>query len=214
MVNKKSPIGKFFPLTLITLICLVVLWQCSGNSGHDHDKKDDDKQEQTQENSEKETPMEMETSPEEGEMLEEGDNESLRFEDGTTASKIQAYLETGSGETSFVLDKVIAYDDNDIISEDQKKQLDNLAALLKAYPDKKIEVRGHSRAGDGVAEKTANKASSKGRALWVQGKLANRGVPGSQMKARGIGGAEPLEGVDPKDMSQRRISISFVTEEE
>ncbi|MEM7161728.1 MAG: OmpA family protein [Bacteroidota bacterium] len=207
MENNKRFGGKLIPLSLITLICLAVLWQCSGET------------KTAQENGEEAAGEAMEVVDEAMENVEETMNEvstemeetasdgELSFEEGSWAWTIQDYLTTGTGSKSFTLDKV-PYE-GDEISAEGKAQLDNLAALLKAYPDMNVLVKGHSRLGDNAVEKTTNKATSKARALWVQAKLSNRGVSGKQMKAKGIGGDEPLADVDGKDMSQKRISIEF-----
>jgi len=215
MENNKRFGGKLFPLTFITLICLAVLWQCSGEPKKTADNAGDAMSKTAEEMGDKADEMMDDTKDmmdkAEGEvsdametMATDGD---LNFDEGSWAWTIQNYLSTGSGENSFTLDK-IPYDSEEVSAEG-KEQLDNLAALLKAYPDMKVLVKGHSRVGDNMVEKKANKASSKIRALWAQGKLASRGVSGDQMKAKGIGGDEPLSGADGKDDSQRRISIQF-----
>ena len=131
----------------------------------------------------------------------------LGIDEGSWGYDVLEYMESGEGEKEFTLDQ-IPYEGEELTAEGEK-QLDDLASLLKQYPDLNVIVKGHSRSGDNAVEKTANKASSKARALWVQGKLGNRGVDGKQMQAKGIGGGEPLDGVDVKDMSQRRITIAF-----
>lgn len=214
MENKKRFGGKLFPLTFITLICLAVLWQCSGETktaGDAADAAGDAVAEAAGDMADAAGDMADAAADAAGEVSDAMENSAtdgdLEFDEGSWAWTIQNYLSTGSGESSFTLDK-IPYDSEEVSAEG-KEQLDNLAALLKAYPDMKVLVKGHSRVGDNAAEKTANKVSSKARALWAQGKLASRGVSGSQMKAKGIGGGEPLSDVDGKDMTQRRISIQF-----
>ena len=207
MENNKKFGGKLIPLSLITLICLAVLWQCSSETKTAEDAVDKAMTETMDTMEEVAQDAEAAANEVSTEMEETASDGELQFDEGSWAWTIQEYLNTGNGEKSFTLDKV-PYE-GDEISAEGKQQLDNLAALLKAYPDMNVLVKGHSRMGDNAVEKTTNKATSKARALWVQAKLSNRGVSGSQMKAKGIGGDELLEGVDGKDMSQRRISIEF-----
>jgi len=214
--NNRSS-GRYIPLALITIMCLAVLWQCSGNHDHDAEKNTDEMVDDANDQME-DTQDQMDDAMNGAEQNEENakvnddmehtaSDGDLNFDEGSWAWSIQHYLTSGSGENSFTLDKV-PYE-GDEISAEGKEQLDNLAALLKAYPDMNVLVKGHSRIGDNAIEKTTNKASSKARALWVQAKLSNRGVSGSQMKAKGIGGDELLADVDGKDMLQRRITIEF-----
>ena len=134
-------------------------------------------------------------------------SDELDFDEDSWAWLINEFLAKGEGNSSFTLNKIPF--EGDELDIEGKEQLDQLAAILKAYPDANVTIKGHSRSGDNVAEKTTNKTVTNGRAFFVKERLKSRGVPGSQMKIKGMGGAEPLDGVDPKDMSQRRITIQF-----
>lgn len=199
--------GKFFPLTFITIICLAVLWQCSGEP-----KTTGETMTEGSENTE--AIIDDDTSI--GDDVAVGANDlaamdaigdELTFTEGTWAWKLQDYLANGYGSQKFILDKLPAEEKE--VSAVGKEQLDNLAVLLKAYPDLAVEVQGHSRVGDGPSDNTTNRASSKLRAVWVQNKLAARGVSVKQMSVKGLGGNEPMKGVDGKDISQRRITVMF-----
>ena len=199
MENNKLFGGKFLPLTVITIICFVVLWQCSGETRSADDVIVD--------GADKTEEMVGDAADAAGDVMDAAADGELEYIEGTWAWELQDYLANGSGMKTFTLDKLPP--EGEEVSAEGKEQLDNLAALLKAYPDLEVEVQGHSRAGDNAAEKTTNQVSSKARAVWVQTKLATRGVSGKQMKAKGIGGKEPMEGVDPKDIAQRRIAVMF-----
>ena len=200
------------PLSFITIICLAVLWQCSGEtkSAGDAIAEGAENVEVMADDAADVTGDAVDAAGEavdeavQGTMTSDGERS---FAKGTWAWELQDYLSNGSGEKTFTLDKLPP--EGEEVSAEGKEQLDNLADLLKAYPDLAVEIQGHSRVGDGAAENTANQVSSKGRAVWVQTKLATRGVSGKQMSAKGIGGKEPMEGVDSKDISQRRITVKF-----
>ena len=218
-VAKKSFGNKFIlPILLLTCLFVVFYYINKGSSdhgdghgtthhddSHDHEEHHDSHANHNDHDHSHDHDHENEAHKTDAE-TEVASADGLNFEENSWAWTVQNFLANGTGSNSFTLDK-IPYEGEEVSAEG-KAQLDDLAALLKAYPDMKILVKGHSRVGDNMIEKKANKASSKIRALWAQGKLSNRGVSGSQMKAKGIGGDEPLA-VDPKDDSQRRITIQF-----
>ncbi len=218
---EKKPFGNKFilPLILLTGLFVVFYFINHASEGHDHHGDAHHTESHDADHHDHDAHMDNEHDhsdhhdhdhddhhhEETGNEMEK--NDGLSFEENSWAWSIHNYLANGTGESSYTLDK-ISYEGEELSAEGAA-QLDQLAKLLNAYPDMKVVVKGHSRLGDNAAEKTANKVSSKARALWVQGKLANRNVSGKQMKAKGIGGNELLNGVDPKDMSQRRVTIQF-----
>jgi len=214
---EKKPFGNKFilPFILLTGLFIVFYFINHASEGHDHHGDAHHAESHNRDHHDHETHMDGEhhhDNEHHDEHHEEVGNEmvkedGLNFEENSWAWSIQNYLANGTGESSYTLDK-ISYEGEELSAEGAA-QLDQLAKLLNAYPDMKVVVKGHSRLGDNAIEKNANKVSSKGRALWVQGKLASRSVSGKQMKAKGMGGTELLDGVDPKDMSQRRVTIQF-----
>ncbi len=144
----------------------------------------------------------------EGDATAGGDGE-LGFAQDSWGWNIYNFMETGSGSQSFNLDKIPLGEDEAEASAEGKKQLDDLAAILKAYPDMTCEVQGHTKEAKNPVGRTAKQVWSKGRALWVQGKLAARGVDGSQMKAKGYADKQLIEGVPGDDDSQRRVVVVF-----
>ena len=69
------------------------------------------------------------------------------------------------------------------------KQLEVIAALMKADPSKKLRIAGHT---DEKGEDDYNIRLSRGRADAVKHQLAALGVPAAQVETTGLGKAQPL----------------------
>jgi outer membrane protein OmpA-like peptidoglycan-associated protein len=69
------------------------------------------------------------------------------------------------------------------------KQLEVIAALMKADPSKKLRIAGHT---DEKGEDDYNIRLSRGRADAVKQQLAALGVPAAQVETTGLGKAQPL----------------------
>lgn len=134
---------------------------------------------------------------------------SLSFDEGTWAYSVLQGLKAGN-TTTFTLDQ-IPYDgsEEDELSDAANQQLDNLAEILKANPDWVIEVQGHTEKANNAVGATKKKATSKVRAMWVQGKLNLRGITGKQISSAGKGDDNLLSGLEPKDNKHRRITIAL-----
>jgi len=135
---------------------------------------------------------------------------NLNFAEGSWAHGLQESMDSGAEQT-FVLDK-IPFEGEDLSAEGNQ-QLDDLAALLKAHPNSRIVIKGHTKEAKNAVGRQGKKTTSKVRALWVQTKLSLRGVGGDQMRARGMADEELVEGIAGDDEGQRRISISLGTKE-
>lgn len=68
--------------------------------------------------------------------------------------------------------------------------LDNVAAALKANPDRDIIVEGHT---DSMGSTSFNEDLSQRRAVAVREYLIEQGVPAEMIRARGRGEEEPIE---------------------
>jgi OOP family OmpA-OmpF porin len=68
--------------------------------------------------------------------------------------------------------------------------LDQVAASLGAHPEIRVEIAGYT---DDQGARAANRRLSQARADAVRAYLIRRGVPGTQLVARGFGAANPLD---------------------
>ena len=164
----------------------------------------------TSENTEEEPAATEEVTPD---STEASTSEGATYEEGSWAYSLQEFLNSDeAGEKTFSLDQISLSDDD---SEDQEfsaegdKQLDELASLLRSYPNVKAEVQGHSKEGKNVVGKKAKKSWSKVKAFVVRKKLISRGVSEDQLRHEGYGDEFLLEGVDGQDDSQNRIMVKI-----
>lgn len=95
------------------------------------------------------------------------------------------------------------------IDQNSKNQIDNLAEILKAYPDIKVLLRGHT---DNTGSAEGNTKLSDSRAFAVKGELVRRGVEGSRISTKGMGSDAPIaDNATPEGRAKnRRIDISIV----
>ncbi len=129
---------------------------------------------------------------------------SLSFEQGSWAYSVLQGINAGN-TTTFTLDQV-PYEGEEL-SEAGAQQLDQLAEILKANPNWKAEIQGHT--AEGV---TGNGGI---RAKWVQTKLVlGRGVKNKQLSSKGYGSEKTLSGLEPTDEKNKRITIELTKDEE
>lgn len=85
--------------------------------------------------------------------------------------------------------------------------LDEVAEALRPCAGGQVAVLGHSDRGGDEAE---NLALSRARARAVRAALVQRGIPPGDLRARGMGSAEPLPRLDPTDPANRRITFRVI----
>jgi outer membrane protein OmpA-like peptidoglycan-associated protein len=88
-------------------------------------------------------------------------------------------------------------------------EVDNVSAILKAYPGVNIEINGHTD-NDGDAAK--NKELSQARAQAVVARLIGKGIDAARLKAQGFGQEQPVadNGTPEGKAQNRRIEIKVV----
>lgn len=85
--------------------------------------------------------------------------------------------------------------------------LDEVAQALRPCLGSVIAIIGHT---DGQGQEPANVALSQARAEAVRGALVRRGIAAHGLRARGVGSARPVAGLDPADPANRRIEFSVI----
>lgn len=83
--------------------------------------------------------------------------------------------------------------DSDVIKDESKPTLDRIAALLKAKPEWKLTIEGHT---DSTATAEHNLDLSKRRAEAVKAYLQTAGIDGARLKAVGLGATKPVASND------------------
>lgn len=88
-------------------------------------------------------------------------------------------------------------------------QLDNLVAILKAYPDVKIKIGGYT---DKTGDEAVNKKISAERAKFIQKWLTEKGVGAQVVSAEGYGSEfakVPATASDTERASDRKMAVRF-----
>ncbi len=113
------------------------------------------------------------------------------------------------------LDTVTKYTAQNVLFEVSKPimlsssyaELDNLAAMLKRFPNKKVLVLGHT---DNVGNADANTKLSEQRAQVVVDYLIKKGVSESRLTSQGFGGSRPISDENTKEGHARNRRVEFV----
>lgn len=96
------------------------------------------------------------------------------------------------------------------LTPESYKQLDNIAAILKAYPDIKVKIGGYT---DKTGDAQVNKKISQERANTIRNILGKNGVTSQVVDAEGYGdefAQYPADAPDSDRASDRKISIRLV----
>ncbi len=96
-----------------------------------------------------------------------------------------------AGAVTFVFDRVSFDPDSATPRAASSEQLNNVAAIMQAYPTAKIRLGGYS---DNSGDVTANQRLSEERADGVVAELTKRGVDPSRLKAQDSGTANSMAG--------------------
>ncbi len=134
---------------------------------------------------------------------------SIKFAAGSAGAEFSSFLAGGAeGDKSFRFKNLnFAVGSADISGE--TTEVDNLAAVLKAYPDVKVQVAGYT---DNTGNADKNVTLSEARAASVMKRLVAQGIDAGRISAKGFGAANPAASNDTKEgrAENRRIEISVV----
>lgn len=87
------------------------------------------------------------------------------------------------------------------------EQLQNIAAILKAYPKVKVKIGGYT---DNTGNKQSNLKLSQDRATNVMHDLVQRGIDSSRLEAKGYGEEHPVADNATEEGRQRNRRISLL----
>jgi OOP family OmpA-OmpF porin len=93
------------------------------------------------------------------------------------------------------------------IDADSSELIDEVAAALRPCLGSIIAVTGYT---DASGPEPGNIALSQERAASVREELIRRGIPADGLRSRGLGSADPVEGLEPNDPANRRIEFSVI----
>lgn len=114
-------------------------------------------------------------------------------------------------DQSFILKGVNFEFDSDRLTPEAQLILNQVAETLKAYPDVKVEIAGHT---DNLGTDTYNLGLSEKRAISVKNYLSGREVDVGRMSPNGYGETQPIaDNADEAGQSQnRRVELRVIEE--
>ena len=136
--------------------------------------------------------------------------DKVSFAAGSVGSQMKDFIAGGfKGDGRFRFNNLTFASGSANISGETGAEVDNLAAILKAYPDLKINVEGYT---DSSGNAAANATLSENRAVSVKNRLVAAGIDASRISTKGFGAANPVASNDTKEgMAQnRRIEVTIM----
>ena len=129
------------------------------------------------------------------------------FPAGSIEDRLSRYLESaGGGSMKVNLDRVGFERGSSTLTPQSRRQVENLAAILRAYPRATVVVAGHT---DNIGSEADNLALSRARAKSVARALTNAGVAADRVRAEGYGSQQPVADNSTEDgrSQNRRVTL-------
>lgn len=121
---------------------------------------------------------------------------------------VQAPLHCEEDVAALLRSRTIRFEESSArIDAASRGLIDEVAEALRPCLGSIISITGHT---DSSGPEPGNLALSRERANAVMAALEARGIPDDGLRARGVGSAQPVEGLDPADPANRRIEFAVV----
>jgi len=117
-------------------------------------------------------------------------NKSITVLSGSAEDRLASYLASASpGRILIGFDRINFASGSAVLSDEAREQVDNIATILRAYPNAKILVAGYT---DNTGSEAANVALSRARAEAIGGRLTAKGVAADRVRTEGYGSQNAL----------------------
>ncbi|WAS98130.1 OmpA family protein [Nannocystis punicea] len=120
-------------------------------------------------------------------------NRELRFAENGIESQLLTFLRDKNAKvddkTWFEFDRLVFDTNAQTLAAGSHEQLENLAAILKAYPNVHVKIGGYT---DNTGDPNANLKLSQERADNVKKELVTRGIAGDRIETEGYGEQHPV----------------------
>lgn len=138
------------------------------------------------------------------------DGAKLDLPEGSLVDNFAKYLGSGSDDLTkvFTFDRLVFETGSSKLKGESQTQLNNLAAVMKAYKDVEVKMIGNT---DNTGNAAGNKALSLKRAQSVKAALVGAGIAGGRIETAGVGADNPIATNDTDEGKQqnRRIDLQI-----
>ncbi len=115
--------------------------------------------------------------------------DGIKFTAGSAGSQMMDFINGGfKGDGRFTFNNLTFATGSANIDAATAAEVDNMAAILKAYPGVTVTVEGYT---DNTGDAAANVQLSQARANAVKARLMGKGVAGDRVMTKGFGSANP-----------------------
>jgi len=136
--------------------------------------------------------------------------DNIKFTAGSVGDQMTKFISGGmKGDAKFRFNNLNFATGSAVIDESSRIEIDNLAAIMKAYPDLKLQITGYT---DNTGNAANNQQLSQARAVSVKGRLIQQSIDGSRIATEGKGPANPVASNDTKEgrAENRRIEVTLL----
>ena len=136
--------------------------------------------------------------------------DKITFAAGSVGDQMTKFIAGGmKGEANFRFNNLNFASGSSVIDEASRIEVDNLAAIMKAYPNLKIQITGYT---DNTGDAVGNEKLSEARAVAVKGRLIQQSIEGSRINTEGKGPANPVASNDTEEgrAMNRRIEVTLL----
>ena len=135
--------------------------------------------------------------------------DKVSFTANSAGSQMMDFIKGGfKGDGRVIFNNLTFASSSAQITGDSATEIDNLAAILKAYPNVKINIAGYT---DSQGDATKNKALSEARAMAIKGRLMGQDIVGTRISTQGFGAENPIASNDTEEgrAQNRRIEVTI-----
>ena len=135
--------------------------------------------------------------------------DKISFAAGSAGAQMKDYIDGGfKGDGRFTFNNLTFASGSANIAGETGTEVDNIAAILKTYPDVNINVEGYT---DSSGDAAKNVTLSESRAVAVKNRLVAAGIDASRISTKGYGAENPVASNDtPEGMAKnRRIEVTI-----
>jgi outer membrane protein OmpA-like peptidoglycan-associated protein len=133
--------------------------------------------------------------------------DKIKFGAGSAGSEMMKFIDGGfKGDGRFTFKNLTFATGSANIDGATAAEVDNMAAILKAYPGVKVNVEGYT---DNTGNADANVQLSQARANAVKARLMAKGIDAARVNTKGFGAAKPVadNGTAEGRAQNRRIEM-------